>query len=110
MATRTIIVYVLELKPAVWDIPKFRREHNGHTRSRECLYVGQTAKTVEERLKLHLAGLEQSNQYVRRFFEKIRQDLVPQEMKFFTSRQDAMAAEANLGEALRKLGHPVWYR
>lgn len=110
MATRIIIVYVLQLKSAVWDVPKFQREHIGHVRSRECLYVGQTAKTVEARLKLHLAGQDQSNQYVYRFFEKIRDDLVPQDMKSFTSRLDAMAAEANLGEALRKLGHPVWYR
>ena len=110
MADPTFIVYVLELEPTVWDVPKFQKEHIGHARSRECLYIGQTAKTVEERLKLHLAGEDQSNKYVCGFFKKIRHDLVPQEMKSFLKREDALAAEAKLGEALRKLGHPVWYR
>lgn len=53
-------VYVVELRPAVAELPRVQRLNPRRDPSKKCVYVGQTSKTPEERFQEHLNGIHAS--------------------------------------------------
>jgi hypothetical protein len=53
---KTHSVYVIELDPAIREEARARRDNPEADPEMPCVYVGQTSKSPEERLKQHLAG------------------------------------------------------
>lgn len=96
-------VYVIELSDEVGP----RKDA-----SLPWVYVGQTALTPEERFEIHRTqarsgkGGPLASRVVAKHFIGLRPDLYADEPPRYT-RNDAVAAEAELGERLRSLGYSV---
>ncbi len=74
----------------------------------KCVYVGSTAKTPEERFKVHRAGGKQSSSIVRKYGRR----LVPafyRDLPLMT-RPDAERKEKQLAKQLRAKGYTVWQK
>lgn len=86
-------VYVLELDPEHCPVP-----------GTPWLYVGQTGKPVDDRIRDHLRG-KHASRTVARHFVRRRVDLEPE--RIFTSVWDAIAEETAWGEKLQRQGFVV---
>jgi hypothetical protein len=53
-------VHVIELRSAVLENRAFAGKNADRREDKRCLYVGQTARTPEERLAQHLGGVRSS--------------------------------------------------
>ena len=104
-AVRRFSLYVIELDPAVRDVPRFRQANPDARLDKPCLYVGMTALTPEARFERHQAGV-QSAALVKRFGVKLRpryfEKLNP------LTYEEAKAKEQALAARLRKRGFAVW--
>ena len=90
-------LYVLELEDAAGP---------GRLAGKPNLYVGQTQRTVLERLGTHLTDRIKGSRKVREYFRAIRFDLFDG-MVTYASEADALAAETRLAERLRGRGYSV---
>ncbi len=107
-------VYVIELSRSVFtENAKFRAANPQYNGVLECLYVGMTSKTPEERLKQHLGGLRSkkghnlSSRIVRKYGKFLRPSLYAQIEPM--NRSDALKTEGELALQLRKQRYAVWY-
>jgi hypothetical protein len=107
MARRTYHIYVIELEAAVLTFRKVREENPLYVEGMPCLYVGQTARSPEERFEQHVSGVK-SNRYVRTFGIRLRPDLF-ERYNPLRSREEAEAMEQRLAEKLRTRGYAVWF-
>ncbi len=99
-------VYVIELEAAVWDgSARFRRANPQRLPHRECLYVGMTGLTPEERYANHVAGIR-SSRLVHRWAKRLRPDLY-EGINPMTYRE-AVRMEQVLAKVLRSDGYGVW--
>jgi len=94
--TYTYRVYVIEL-----DDKAGRRVDV----DRECVYVGQTTRTAEERFEQHRSG-HMSSRVVRKYGLKLRPDLSPG--RLYRTRREAERAEAEWARKLKARGHRVF--
>ena len=92
--SRAFWVYVIELDPA-----GVSNVGNGY------LYVGETAKTPEERFAQHLSG-RRSGRGVAARAVRLRPDLYPPENPFST-RDEAQRFEKQTADRLRESGYKV---
>ena len=101
-------VYVIEVKRSLWKKSgRFRRKNPDYQPGKPLVYVGSTGKTVEERLRDHLAGGDTANRYVTLYYKR----LVPPEYEGIRPRQSRQAVErreARKEEELRERGWGVW--
>lgn len=81
-------------------------ESRGQGTSRPAVYVGQTAKSPEERFEQHKRG-ERHSRVVRDHGVCLCPELY-ERFNPIGSRVDAEVAEARLAEALRRLGFTVY--
>jgi hypothetical protein len=100
-------VYVIELDKAVKDIPGFSAVNPDYNPEKPCVYVGQTAKTPEDRFSQHLAG-NRANRYVRDHGQKLKPKLYERHNPLPT-RTEAEEKEQWLAERLRAKGYGVWW-
>jgi hypothetical protein len=118
LCTRTMpaayTVYVIELSRKVFTEDRRFREANPHYNGvLECLYVGQTAKTPQERLAQHKSGarsakgLKLSSDIVRKYGRYLRPSLY-QHIGPLT-RAEALEVEEGLALELRRKGYAVWW-
>lgn len=95
-------VYVVELDagalPARWR----------GTRVAGCVYVGQSAKSPEERFRQHMRGGRLANTKVYKYGKRLRPDLY-QAWNPFESRREAEAAEEALAMELERRGFVVFW-
>jgi len=107
-------IYVVELsKRAFSENAKFRRANPQFNGVLECLYVGMTSKTPEERLDQHLTGAlskkghNLSSSIVKKYGMYLRpslyRHLIPR------NRTEALRMEDELGRQLRKMRYAVWW-
>lgn len=107
-------VYVIELSRKVFtEHRKFREANPQYNGVLECLYVGQTGKTPQERLAQHKSGARTasghklSSDIVRKYGMYLRpslyQDIGP------LSRAEALEVEKGLALELRRKGYAVWW-
>ena len=107
-------VYVIELDKKVWNERKKFREANPHFKGKlECLYVGMTSNTPEERFRKHKTGyrtrkgIKISSPIVEKFGICLRPSLY-QRFNPMT-KEKAIRMEKELAESLRKRGYAVWW-
>lgn len=79
----------------------------------ECLYVGQTSKTPQERFAQHRSGARSSKGHklssdiVRRYGRYLRPSLYQHIGPL--SREEALEVEEGLALELRRKGYAVWW-
>jgi len=111
---KTYHVYVVELDRKVWSESwKFREANPRYKGLLECLYVGMTSKTPQERLKIHKTGgrskkgYKISSRYVETYGKYLRPSLYTHLNPM--TRKDAMEMEGSLANELKKKGYAVWW-
>lgn len=111
---KTHHVYVVELSKQVWtDDHKFRAANPHFMGVRECLYVGMTGTTPQERFKKHKTGAKSkkgfkiSSWYVEKYGLFLRPSLYEQYNPL--SYKDAKLMEERLANLLKKEGFAVWW-
>jgi hypothetical protein len=98
-------VYVIELRSEVLENKKVAEKNADRREDKPCLYVGQTARTPEERFAQHLDGIRYSRivrEYGLRLKPKLYANVGP-----FETRAESERAEARLAEKLRRRGYAV---
>lgn len=107
-------VYVIELSKEVWVKSKKFKEANPHYKGKlECLYVGMTSNTPQERFLKHKSGyrnkkgIKISSSIVEKYGLYLRPSLY--EKLNPLSKKEAAAMERDLAESLRKRGYAVWW-
>ena len=99
-------VYVIELRSDVLEKKAFAGKNVGRREDKPCVYVGQTARTPEERFAQHLDGVR-SSRIVREYAVRLRPRLYANVGPFET-RAESERAESRLAEKLRRRGFAVW--
>ena len=99
-------VYVIELRPDVLEKKAFAGKNADRREDKPCVYVGQTARTPEERFTQHLAGVR-SSRIVKAYGVRLRPRLYANVGPFET-RAESERAETRLAEKLRRRGFAVW--
>lgn len=106
-------VYVIELARKVYTEDRRFREANPQFNGvLECLYVGMTSKTPQERLMQHRTGARStkghklSSDIVRKYGRYLRPSLYQHIGPL--SREEALAVEKELALELRRKGYAVW--
>ncbi|HRD52211.1 MAG TPA: ribose-5-phosphate isomerase [Flavobacteriales bacterium] len=106
-------VYVIELARKVYtDDWRFRKANPQYNGVLECLYVGMTSKTPQERFAQHKTGAlskkghDLSSAIVKKYGRYLRpslyRDIGP------LSRAEALEVEKGLALELRRKGYAVW--
>ena len=109
-------VYVVELTKKVFtENSKFRAANPQFNGVLECLYVGMTSKTPQERLQQHKTG------YVNKKGHKLSANIVQQWGRYLRpslyqhlnrkgmSRTEGLVIEEKLALDLRRKGYAVWF-
>jgi hypothetical protein len=98
-------VYVIELAPEVWDVPRFRHANSDYQLGKPFVYVGMTGLDPDVRFDKHKAGI-QSNRFARDFGLR----LLPQLYAMYNPMpyDAARDMEVELGIGLREAGYGVW--
>jgi hypothetical protein len=111
-ANRRHSVYVVELHPSVQEDRRFARKfaeaNPGHDSSKECLYVGMTGLTPEQRFENHKTGIKSGRGYVRHYGIQLRPDLY--EHLNPMTYETALEMESTLADRLRRKGYGVWQK
>lgn len=107
-------VYVIELSRKVFTLDrKFREANPQYNGSLECLYVGMTSKTPQERFMQHKTGYinkkghKLSSNIVQKFGSYLRGSLF-NHLGLMT-REEALKMEEQLAIELRRKGYAVWF-
>ncbi|MFY0650863.1 MAG: hypothetical protein JXQ96_02460 [Cyclobacteriaceae bacterium] len=107
-------VYVIELHKKVFtENARFRVANPQFNGVLECLYVGMTSKTAQERFKQHKTG------YVNKKGHKLSSNIVEKYGMYLRpslynhikpmTRSEALKVEEQLALELRRKGYAVWF-
>ena len=109
-------VYVVELSKKVFtENSRFRAANPQFNGVLECLYVGMTSKTPQERLKQHKTGYVNkkghkiSSSIVEKYGIYLRPSLYDQINMQPMTREQALLMEEKLALNLRRQGYAVWF-
>lgn len=109
-------VYVIELSKKVFSENwKFRSANPQFNGVLQCLYVGMTSKTPEERFTQHKTayknskGYDLSSYYPWKYGLYLRPSLYNEINQRKMNREEALKMEAKLAWDLRKQGYAVWF-
>jgi len=109
-------VYVVELSKKVFtENRKFREANPQFNGVLECLYVGMTSKTPQERFIQHRTGYENkkghklSANIVQKYGRYLRPSLYDHINLKSMTRAEALAMEEKLAWDLRRQGYAVWF-
>jgi hypothetical protein len=112
----TYQVYVVELAKRVFtENYKFRAANPQFNGVLECLYVGMTSETPQDRLKQHKTGYRNkkghklSANIVERYGRYLRPSLYEDINSKPMTRQQALIMEEKLAWDLRRQGYAVWF-
>ena len=102
------VIYVIELDSEILKKKDFLKENPNRDPSKECVYVGMTSKTPEERFKVHKSDSPKGSRKVREFgialMPELYEDINP------LTREKAEDMEKTHAEDLRSQGFAVWQR
>jgi len=100
-------VYVIELDPSVSRHRDVRRSNPGARAGKECLYVGQTRRTPEERFEEHSSGsgAKKGGRHLKGMCLRLRRDLY----EFYNPMPllESLELERDLAGELRAAGYTV---
>jgi len=109
-------VYVIELSKKVFtENAKFRLANPQFNGVLECLYVGMTSKTPEERFHQHKTGYVSQKGYnlsaylVKTYGRYLRPGLYQHHNQNPMNKQEALRMEKKLALDLRRQGYAVWF-
>jgi hypothetical protein len=109
-------VYVIELSKKVFtENRKFREANPQFNGVLECLYVGMTSKTPQERFIQHRTGYvnkkghKLSANIVQKYGTYLRPSLYDHLNVKAMTRAEALAIEEKLAWDLRRKGYAVWF-
>ena len=109
-------IYVIELSKRVFtENAKFREANPQFNGVLECLYVGMTSKTPEERLKQHKKGYvnkkghKLSAYIAEKYGIYLRPSLYEHINEKSMNRAQALQMEERLAWDLRRQGYAVWF-
>jgi hypothetical protein len=109
-------VYVVELSKKVFtENRKFREANPQFNGVLECLYVGMTSKTPQERFIQHRTGYVNkkghrlSANIVRKYGRYLRPSLYDHINLKTMTRAEALVMEEKLAWDLRRQGYAVWF-
>lgn len=107
-------VYVIELRKSVFSENRKFREANPQFKGvLECLYVGMTSKTPQQRLTQHTSGAKSkrghniSSSIVKKYGMYLRPSLYTHLNPL--TKTAAANMEKELAEKLKKQGYAVWW-
>ena len=116
MPVTTYKVYVIELSKRVFtENARFRAANPQFNGVLECLYVGMTSKTPQERFKQHKTGYVNkkghnlSASIVYKYGSYLRPSLYDHINLKPMSREQALLMEKKLAWDLRRKGYAVWF-
>jgi hypothetical protein len=116
MPTVIYRVYVIELSKRVFtENTRFRLANPQFNGVLECLYVGMTSKTPQERLHHHKSGYRNqkghklSANIVQKYGRYLRPSLYDHINSKPMNRQQALLMEKKLALDLRRQGYAVWF-
>ncbi|NNF21307.1 MAG: GIY-YIG nuclease family protein [Saprospiraceae bacterium] len=108
-------IYVIELSRKVYnENRKFRDANPQFNGLLQCLYVGMTSKSPQERLRQHKQGLKSKKGYnlssniVRKYGMYLRPSLY-NHIGAIRSRAEALKIEKQLALELQRKRYAVWY-
>lgn len=111
----TYQVYVIELDKKVFsENKKFREANPQFNGVLECLYVGMSSKSPQERFRQHKTGarskkgIKISANIVEKYGLYLRSSLYSH-IKPVKNRAQALELEESLALALRRKNYAVWY-
>ena len=114
MANKIYTVYVIELNKKVFtENKKFREANPQFNGVLECLYVGMTSKTPQERFDQHKdgyrnkKGIKISSNIVEKYGLYLRPSLYNHLEKM--TRTEALKMEEQLALELRRKKYAVWF-
>ena len=114
MPKKNYQVYVIELSKKVFtDSKKFREANPQFNGVLECLYVGMTSKTPQERFEQHKIGyrnergMKLSSNIVEKYGLYLRPSLY-NHLELMT-RDNALEMEKQLALELRRKRYAVWF-
>ena len=100
-------VYVIELSKKVFSENwKFRSANPQFNGVLECLYVGMTSKSPDERFLQHKTAYKN---YPWKYGVYLRPSLYNEINQVKMNREQALKMEAKLAWDLRKKGYAVWF-
>ena len=109
-------VYVIELSKRVFtENAKFRAANPQFNGVLECLYVGMSSKSPEDRFKQHKTGYVSKKGYnissklVEKYGRYLRPSIYDQINLDPMSRKEALEMEEKLALDLRRKGYAVWF-
>jgi predicted GIY-YIG superfamily endonuclease len=109
-------VYVVELSKRVFtEDSRFRAANPQFNGVLECLYVGMTSKTPQERFKQHKTGYiskkghKISSKIVQKYGSYLRPSLYDHINLKEMTREEALRMEEKLALDLRRQGYAVWF-
>ncbi|MBJ2175624.1 ribose-5-phosphate isomerase [Aureibaculum sp. A20] len=115
MAKTEYSVYVIELSKRVFtDNRRFRAANPQFNGVLQCLYVGMTSKTPEDRFKQHKTGYRNkkghklSSNIVEKYGMYLRPSLY-NHINPIKTRAEALKMEAKLALDLRRQRYAVWF-
>ena len=116
MPALTYNVYVVELSKKVFtENTRFRTANPQFNGVLECLYVGMTSKTPEERLLQHKTGYvnkkghKLSANIVQKYGRYLRRSMYEHINSKGMNRAQALLMEEKLALDLRRQGYAVWF-
>ena len=114
MARKTYSVYVVELSKRVFtENTRFRSANPQFNGVLECLYVGMTSKTPEERLRQHLNGARSKKGFnlASKIVQKYGLYLRPSLYRHLNplTREEAIKKEEALAKRLIRMRYAVWW-
>jgi len=109
-------IYVVELSKRVFtENARFRNANPQFNGMLQCLYVGMTSKTPEERFRQHKTGYvnkkghKLSAYIVQKYGAYLRPSLYDHINLKVMTRQEALTMEKKLALDLRRQGYAVWF-
>ena len=116
MSRTSYKVYVIELSKRVFtEDARFRAANPQFNGVLECLYVGMTSKTPQERLSQHKTGYvnkkghKLSAAIVHKYRRYLRPSLYDHINEKPMTREQALLMERKLALDLRRKGYAVWF-
>ena len=116
MPSSTCCVYVVELSKRVFtENWRFRNANPQFNGVLQCVYVGMTSKTPEERFRQHKSGYinkqghDISSWIVWKYGTYLRPSLYNAINQKPMTRAEAMKQEEKLAWDLRRQGYAVWF-
>ena len=100
-------VYIIDLANSVKRNKKFMARNPDYIDGKPCVYVGSTAKPVEDRYQEHKSGYK-ANRFAKRYGRRLRlADMRP--IRPRKSRASIESKEREVAETLQSRGWAVWW-